>query len=66
MTDKKKFHKRLSKKCPECGATLVVMEYQKEKDGVLYSENIIECTDSDCEYFEILRTKGMKKLLFDD
>ena len=66
MTDKKKFHKRLTKKCPECNGTLCIYEYQKEKNGVAYSTNVIECMDDECGYFEVLHDKGMKKLLFDD
>lgn len=66
MTDKKKFHKRLTKKCPECNSTLIVMEYQTERDGVLYSENFVECVDSECGYFELIKNKDNHRLLYEE
>ena len=50
---KKKFHKFLTKRCPECGGRLQSVEYQVEENGVLYSENCIECTE--CDYCEELK-----------
>jgi predicted RNA-binding Zn-ribbon protein involved in translation (DUF1610 family) len=62
----KKLHKRLKKPCPECGATLVDVEIQTIRNGVTYIVNRIECVDEECGYYEILRDKGMKKLMFDE
>jgi Zn ribbon nucleic-acid-binding protein len=49
---KKKFHKYLKKKCPECDGLLQIVEYSKEDKGVIYTENYIECLD--CGYCEEL------------
>jgi hypothetical protein len=60
MVSKRKVHKRLNKKCPECGGILFLMEYiREEENGVSYSENTIECNS--CEYFEDLIDKKTRK-----
>jgi hypothetical protein len=51
MSDKKrKMQRRLGRKCPECGGELDFVALNTIKDGVLYSEKIIECQD--CDYLE--------------
>jgi len=54
---KSKFHKYLSKKCPECGGKLQKIEYFKGQSGRYFSAVFIECTNDDCDYSEELKVR---------
>lgn len=53
MHDKKKIQKVLSKKCPECGARLTVIEEKEIIFGISYSTHMVECPM--CGYDDVYR-----------
>jgi len=58
MSNKKR-NKRLGRKCPSCDGVLEIFTYTQNKQGVLYNEKIIEC--SECDYREKLKEKNNNK-----
>lgn len=49
---KRKFQKKLGKKCPECDGTLELVSRITNDNGVEYSEQYVEC---ECGYSEKLK-----------
>jgi len=43
-----KFNKFLNKRCPECGSRLQSINRIEYKDGVEFTEQLIECVE--CDY----------------
>jgi Zn ribbon nucleic-acid-binding protein len=60
MLEKKKFQKRVDKKCPDCDSinSMELFEHIETIDGVEYTESYLECKE--CGYSE-KQHKSQKK-----
>lgn len=65
MIQRKKFHKRSNRPCPECGSLLVEVSHIVDNGGVEYSERFIECDE--CGYSQkIKNNKHQRDKIIED
>lgn len=62
MSNKKRIQKILSKKCPECGARLTVIEETEIVDGISYSIPMIECFN--CGYGDLYKNNKKNRVKY--